>query len=116
LIVATQVTPAMLSDAARKATEVGEGITGQLTNLLHTIQTQGAASFRGGGGTSFQQVSQQLSHQLHRLLAALNTMASNVDASNVAFGSTDADVSREINQVGGMYAPGGGNIVDALRG
>lgn len=112
----TKVTQAMLTDAAKKAEDVGEGITGQLTSLLSTIESQGGASFVGTAGTTLQNVSAELSGELKKLLTALNTMAQNVHASNADYGTSDQEISREINQVGSAYAPDGGSVVSALRG
>jgi hypothetical protein len=80
------------------------------------IETQGGDSFQGGAGTSLQKVSRELSGQLSRLLAGLNTMAQNVRKANAALGAADVDVSRQISQVGGRNAPGGEGIIDVLRG
>jgi WXG100 family type VII secretion target len=112
----TKVTQQMLADAANTAERTGEGIAGQLANLLTTIQSQGAASFVGTAGTSFQNVSTELSGELKNLLTALNTMAENVHASNLAYGSGDEQIAQEITQVGGAFAPGGDPVVSALRG
>jgi uncharacterized protein YukE len=111
---ATKVTQPMLTDAANKAEIVGEGIAGQLTALLGTIETQGAASFKGGGGNALQSTSQQLGTSLQKLLTALNSMAEAVHASNVQYGSTDQEVSREITATAGTYSDS--PVVSALRG
>jgi len=104
----------MLADAATKAETVGQGIASQLTSLLGTIQSQGAASFKGGGGTALQNTSQQLGQSLQKLLTALNGMAEAVNASNVQYGSTDSEVSREITSVAGNFSDS--PVVSALRG
>ncbi len=105
----------MLASAANKASVTGEGITAQLTSLLGTIESQGGASFRGGGGTALQTTSQELGASLRKLLDALNSMAEAVSVSNVAYGSTDSDVAREINNVASTAA-GDQTIASALRG
>jgi hypothetical protein len=104
----------MLAEAASKAETVGEGIAGQLATLLGTIESQGAASFKGGGGTALQTTSQHLGESLKKLLAALNSMAEAVTASNAEYGSTDHEVSREISSVAGAYSDS--PVVSALRG
>jgi hypothetical protein len=50
------------------------------------------------------------------MLEALNTMASNVHASNRQFGSTDEDAQREIQAVAAQHGSGYGGIADTLRG
>jgi uncharacterized protein YukE len=110
----TKVTQPMLADAANKAVTVGEGVAGQLTSLLSTIESQGGASFRGGGGNALQSTSQELGTSLQKLLAALNSMAEAVNVSNVAYGSTDSDVASEISAVASGAADPA--IVTALRG
>ena len=109
----TKVTQPMLADAANKAETVGEGIAGQLSNLLTTIETQGGASFKGGAGNAMQTTSQELGNSLQKLLQALNSMAEAVNASNVAYGSTDADTAREIGSVSAGSDPA---IIAALQG
>lgn len=105
----------MLNNAAKVATQAGEGIALNLTRLLNEIETQ-AAIFQGGAGTSFQNVSNQLGQELRGILEALNTMAGNVNQSNAVFGNTDADASAEIAKVAGEYNPGLGPVANALRG
>lgn len=111
----TKVTQPMLASAANKAIGTGESITSQLTSLLGTIESQGGASFRGGGGNALQSTSQELGASLRKLLAALNSMAEAVQVSNVAYGSTDSDVASEINNVA-SNAAGDQTIAAALRG
>lgn len=110
------VTPQMLIDAAQKAENVGEGIAAQLTNLLYTIQAEGGASFQGGGGSALQSVSAQAGEQLKQILTALNTMAGNVNAASSDYGTSDAEIAREITTVGNAFNPGGGNVISALTG
>ena len=105
----------MLNNAAKVATQAGEGIALNLTRLLNEIQTQ-AAVFQGGAGNSFQNVSGELGRELRGILDALNTMAGNVNQSNTVFGNTDADASAEIAKVANEYAPGLGPVANALRG
>jgi uncharacterized protein YukE len=104
----------MLADAANKAVTVGEGVAGQLTSLLSTIESEGGASFQGGAGTAMQTTSQELASSLQKLLQALNSMAEAVNVSNVAYGSTDADTASEISAVAGAGSDPA--IVTALRG
>jgi WXG100 family type VII secretion target len=111
----TKVTQEMLNHAAQVATQTGESIALNLTRLLNEIETQ-AASFQGGAGTSFQNVSQQLGSELRGILDALNTMADSVNQSGQVFGNTDADAAREINQVVSQNLPGAGNVAASLRG
>jgi WXG100 family type VII secretion target len=111
---AMNVTPQMLVDAAQKAENVGEGIAGQLTNLLVTIESEGGASLKGGGGNALQAVSAQLGQQLKQILTALNTMSGNVNAASADYGTTDAEVEREIQTVGNAYNPASGSVVTAL--
>ena len=111
---AMHVTPQMLVSAAQKAENVGEGIAGQLTNLLYTIESEGGASLKGGGGTALQGVSAQLGEELKQILTALNTMASNVSAASADYGGGDAEAAREIQVVGNAFTPGGGSVVSAL--
>ncbi|GAA3398968.1 WXG100 family type VII secretion target [Cryptosporangium minutisporangium] len=111
---AMNVTPQMLIDAAQKAENVGEGIAGQLTNLLYTIQSEGGASFQGGGGSALQGVSAQLGEQLKQILTALNTMSGNVNAASADYGTSDQEIAREIQTVGNAYNPGSGSVVTAL--
>ncbi|MFG1922435.1 WXG100 family type VII secretion target [Cryptosporangium sp. NPDC048952] len=113
---AMNVTPQMLVDAAQKAENVGEGIAAQLTNLLFTIQSEGGASFQGGGGTALQSVSTQLGDQLKTILTALNTMSGNVNAASADYGTSDAEIAREITTVGNAFNPGSGNVISALNG
>jgi uncharacterized protein YukE len=105
----------MLTSAANQAISTGESITAQLTSLLGTIESQGGASFRGGGGNALQTTSQELGNSLKKLLTALNSMAEAVHVSNAAYGSTDQDVAREITTIG-SGAAGDGTIAAALRG
>jgi WXG100 family type VII secretion target len=112
----TRVTPAMLTDAATKAADVGTGIATELTKLLNMIQTQGAASFQGGAGTSFQNTSMLLSEQLRKLLDALDTMVDHVNVSNAEYGAADIELGGRLDRVAEMYSGSGGAIVGALRG
>jgi WXG100 family type VII secretion target len=111
---AMNVTPQMLVSAAQKAENVGEGISAQLTNLLYTIESEGSASLKGGGGTALQNVSGQLGDQLKQILTALNTMANNVSAASADYDGTDSEAAREIQKVGNSFVPGGGSVVSAL--
>jgi len=113
---ALNVTPQMLVDAAQKAENVGEGIAGQLSNLLLEIESTGGASFKGTGGSALQSVSVQLGEQLRQILTALNTMAQNVNAASADYGSTDADAAAEITTVGNAFNPTGGSVISALSG
>jgi WXG100 family type VII secretion target len=110
----TKVTPDMLNNAASVATQAGEEITLNLTRLLNEIQGQ-AASFQGGAGTAFQNVSVELGQELRNILQALNAMADNVNQSTKVFGSTDEDARNEITKVQSQYAPGSGSVANALR-
>lgn len=105
----------MLADAARTATETGEGIAAELTRVMNAIEAS-AGGFKGGAGDAFQSTSAQLSTELRQILTALNTMANNVDASNAQFGSTDADAQNEITKVASTYEPGAMSVANALRG
>jgi uncharacterized protein YukE len=105
----------MLNNAAKVATEAGEGIALNLTRLLNEIETQ-AGVFQGGAGNSFQSVSTELGQELRGILDALNRMAGNVNQSNQVFGSTDADASAEIAKVTSEFMPGAGPVADQLRG
>jgi WXG100 family type VII secretion target len=105
----------MLNNAARVATQAGETLTLNLTRLLNEIQGQ-AASFQGGAGTTFQNVSAELGQELRNILEALNTMADGVNQSNQVFGSTDEDAKNEISKVTSQYVPGAGSVANALRG
>jgi hypothetical protein len=111
----TKVTQPMLTSAANKAVATGETITSQLSKLLGTIERDGGASLRGGGGNALQTTSHELGASLRKLLAALNSMAESVHASNVAYGSTDSDVAKEINNIASTAA-GDPMIAAALRG
>ncbi len=104
----------MLDNAAKVATEAGQGIALNLTRLLNEIETQ-AAVFQGGAGSTFQNVSAQLGQELRGMLDALNTMAGNVSQSNQAFGNTDADASAEIAKVANEFSPGLGPVANQLR-
>lgn len=112
---ATQVTPEMLQDAGNAAANAGETITLNLQRLLFELETQ-AKAFQGAGGTTFQNVSQELGQELRDMLEALNTMAANVHASNRHFGTTDEDAQREIQAVASQHGSGYGGIADTLRG
>jgi WXG100 family type VII secretion target len=111
----TKVTSEMLNNAARVATQAGETITLNLTRLLSEIQGQ-AASFQGGAGTAFQNVSAELGQELRNILDALNSMADNVNQSTQVYGSTDEDARNEISKVQSQYMPGAGSIANALKG
>jgi WXG100 family type VII secretion target len=111
----TKVTPEALNNAASVATQAGETITVNLTRLLNEIQGA-AASFQGGAGNTFQNVSHELGNELRNVLEALNTMADNVNQSTHVFGSTDEDAKNEISKVASTYLPGAGGVADALRG
>jgi WXG100 family type VII secretion target len=111
----TRVTPEMLNNAAKVATQAGEDIALNLTRLLNEIEHQSAV-FRGQAGTTFQSVSGQLGQELRSLLDALNEMAGNVNQSGTVFGSTDAAASSEIQKVAGEYLPGAGSVANSLRG
>ena len=111
----TKVTPEMLNNAASVATQAGETITLNLSRLLNEIQSQ-AASFQGGAGNAFQNVSAELGQELRNILEALNTMADSVNQSNKVYGSTDEDARSEISKVTGQYLPGAGSVANALRG
>jgi WXG100 family type VII secretion target len=105
----------MLNNAAKVATQAGEGIALNLTRLLNEIEAS-QPSFKGSAGTTFQNVSNELGRELRGILDALNQMADNVNQSGQVFGSTDQDASSEIGQVVGQYAPGAGGVADLLRG
>jgi type VII secretion effector (TIGR04197 family) len=105
----------MLNKAANKATTVGEGIALNLTRLINEVETS-ATQFKGGAGSTFQNVTQELSGELRQILTALNQMAENIKGSNAAFGATDADASSEISKVASTYLPGASNVANALRG
>ncbi|HKT03692.1 MAG TPA: WXG100 family type VII secretion target [Rugosimonospora sp.] len=111
----TKVTPEMLNNAAKAATQAGETITLNLSRLLNEIQGA-AASFQGDAGTTFQNVSADLGQELRNILEALNTMADNVNQSNQVFGNTDQDARNEISKVTSQYMPGAGSVANALRG
>jgi WXG100 family type VII secretion target len=111
----TKVTPQMLNNAASVATRAGESITVNLTRLLNEIQGQ-AASFQGGAGTTFQNVSAELGQELRNILEALNSMADSVNQSTQVYGSTDDDARNEIAKVQSQYMPGAGSVANALRG
>jgi len=111
----SKVTPDMLNNAARVATQAGETITLNLDRLLNEIQSQ-AASFQGGAGTTFQHVSAERGQDLRNILETLNTMADNVNQSNAVFGNTDEDARNESSKVTSQYLPGAGGVANALRG
>src|SRR5215813_3313061 len=70
----TQVTPEMLNNAAKVATQAGETITVNLTRLLNEIESQ-AHVIQGDAGSTFRNVSNDLGRELRNILEALNTMA-----------------------------------------
>jgi uncharacterized protein YukE len=104
----------MLHAAAQKAETTGETIAANLNALMTQIQTDGAALFKGGGGDAMQGKSAELNQDLRNILTALNTLAEATDSSRQDYGNTDADISNEINQVGGTFT--GGTIASGLRG
>lgn len=112
---ATKITPDQLNHAATVATDAGETITLNLTRLLNEVENA-TASFKGGAGDQFQNVSQQLGAELRGILDALNTMADNVNQSTKVFGNTDEAARQEIAQVQQQYTPGAGSVANALRG
>jgi WXG100 family type VII secretion target len=107
------VTPDRLNKAANDATTTGESIAANLNRLLTSIEAS-VASLKGGAGNAFQHTSHELGMELKQILEALNSMAVNVQGSNAAFGSTDADAANEITKVASMYTPGATPVVDAL--
>jgi uncharacterized protein YukE len=107
----------MLTDAGNTAASAGETITMNLQRLLYEVQSQ-AKAFQGAGGSTFQNVSHELGQELKNMLEALNTMASNVHASNRNFGSTDEDAQNEISKVASEHSGSGAysGIASTLRG
>jgi uncharacterized protein YukE len=105
----------MLTDAANTATQVGEGISLELTRVLGAIE-ESQSGFAGGAGSAFQSVSAELGQELRQILEALNTMAEDVLGANAQYGSSDADASREITNVAQTYEPGNASVANQLRG
>jgi WXG100 family type VII secretion target len=104
-----------LSQAADKATTVGEGIALNLARLLNEIELQ-APAFKGMAGNRFQQNMQGIGEDLRKILDALDTMAGCIRTNNDQYTATDADAEAEISQVTSQYLPGNRDVINALKG
>lgn len=111
---ATRVTKAELKSAADLAENTGENIAANLSALMDMIQSQGGASFQGGGGNALQGKASELNNDLRVILQTLNKLANDTYATGNDFGSTDGDIQNEINTVGGQFT--GGHVAAGLRG
>ncbi len=105
----------MLDGAARTATDAGEAIAGELTQLLSYIESM-YPSFTGQAGSTFQRVTGELGDELRGILDALNTMANSVHTANRTYASTDEGANQEIANAAAQYSPGSGSVANALRG